>query len=261
MTRSRDGMFRIAVVLALLIVDSSAVLAECRAEVEAAFQKLQVRGRAYRRVTTMASTVHVADPRGIRIIRETAEFIPPDRKRRILEYVGNQPPTEMMRVGERTWMRQYQAWFEGYGWVDQDTFSSGVGATKTLFECIGIVAFEGKTYAGYRTSDDDDPRREMVVVAEGMIGQEEDLAKLRQQLDAVADDLSGWGHGVAGISDCRGREPAETKRAMTGSSSSFSGRIGACRTGLVFTLTTSYLLAQRRRHSALQRSGSDSAGC
>ena len=59
MTRSRDGMFRIAVVLALLIVDSSSVLADCRPEVEAAFQKLQVRGRSYRRVTTMASTVHV----------------------------------------------------------------------------------------------------------------------------------------------------------------------------------------------------------
>jgi hypothetical protein len=165
-----------------LVADSSAVLADCRAEVEAAFQKLQVRGRAYQRVTTMASTVHVADPRGIRIIRETAEFIPPDRKRRILEYVGSQPPTEMMRVGERTWMRQYQAWFEGYGWVDQDTFSSGVGSTKTIFECLGIVAFEGKTYAGYRTSDDDDPRREMVVVAVGKIGQDEDLARLRQQL-------------------------------------------------------------------------------
>jgi hypothetical protein len=130
----------------------------------------------------MASTVHVADLRGVRIIAETAEFIPPDRKRRILEYVGGQPPTDMMRVGERTWMRQYEAWFEGYGWVDQDIFPSGVGSTKTLFECLGIVAFEGKTFAGYRTSDDNDPRREMVVVAVGKIGQQEDLARLRQQL-------------------------------------------------------------------------------
>jgi hypothetical protein len=181
MSRSSGAKMRFAAVLVLLIVDNSAVLADCRAEVEAAFQKLKMPGRAYRRVTTMASSVHVA-PRGVRILRETAEFIPPDRKRRILEYVGSQPPTEMMRVGERTWMRQYQAWFEGYGWVDQDTFSSGVGSTKTLFECLGIVAFEGKTYAGYRTNDDDDPRREMVVVAVGKIGQEEDLARLRQQL-------------------------------------------------------------------------------
>ena len=181
MSRSRN-VLRTAVVLALLIVDSSAVLADCRAEVEAAFQKLQVRGRPYRRETTMAPSVHVADPRGVRIFRETAEFIPPDRKRRILEYVGGQPPTEMVRVGERTWMRQYQAWFEGYGWVDQDTFPSGVRSTKTLFECLGTVAFEGKTYAGYRTSDDDDPRQEMVVVAAGKIRQKEDLARLKQQL-------------------------------------------------------------------------------
>jgi hypothetical protein len=88
----------------------------------------------------------------------------------------------MVRVGERTWMRQYQAWFEGYGWVDQDTFPSGVRSPKTLFECLGTVAFEGKTYAGYRTSDDDDPRQEVVVVAVGKIGQKEDLARLKQQL-------------------------------------------------------------------------------
>jgi hypothetical protein len=36
---------------------------------------------------------------------------------------------------------------------------------------------------------------------------------------------------------------SETKRAMTGSGSSFSGRIDAGRTGWVFTLTTSQLVA------------------
>ncbi|HJZ31092.1 MAG TPA: hypothetical protein VKF35_08305 [Hyphomicrobiaceae bacterium] len=182
MIGSVDAMLRLSAVLLLLVVDSPALSADCRAEVEAAFQNLHMPGRAYRRQTTMAASVHVADPRGIRILRETAEFIPPDRKRRILDYDGGQPPTEMIRVGERTWMRQYQAWFEGYGWVDQDTFRSGLGSTKTRFECLGTVAFEGKTYAGYRTSDDDDSRREIVVDTAGKIPQEPDLARLRQQL-------------------------------------------------------------------------------
>jgi hypothetical protein len=60
MSRSSGAKMRFAAVLVLLIVDNSAVLADCRAEVEAAFQKLKMPGRAYRRVTTMASSVHVA---------------------------------------------------------------------------------------------------------------------------------------------------------------------------------------------------------
>jgi len=97
-------MLQIAAVLALLVANSSAALADCRAEVEVAFQKLQMPGRAYRREATMASIVHVADARGGQVLRETVEFILPDRKRRILDYVGDQPSSEWIRVGERTWV-------------------------------------------------------------------------------------------------------------------------------------------------------------
>jgi hypothetical protein len=153
MGRSFDTMLRSAAVLALLIVHSSAVLADCRAEVEAAFQKLQLPGRAYRRVTKMASIVHVADTRGVQIYRETAEFILPDRKRRILDYVGDQPSSEWIRVGERTWMHDDQQWLEGYGWMDTDIFLSGVWSPRTSVECLGAVVFEGKTYTGYGAND------------------------------------------------------------------------------------------------------------
>src|SRR5262245_32393879 len=63
-SRSRDVILRVAVVLALLALDT-AESADCRAEVEAAFQKLQIRSRPYRRATTIASSVHVPDPRGV----------------------------------------------------------------------------------------------------------------------------------------------------------------------------------------------------
>jgi len=149
----REAMLQIAAVLALLVANSSAALADCRAEVEAAFQKLQVPGRAYRRVTTMTSVVHVADSRGLQVRGETAEFILPDRKRRIVDYVGDQPSSEWIRVGERTWMREGQQWLEGYVWMDNDIFLSGVWSHRMSFECLGEVVFEGKTYAGYEAND------------------------------------------------------------------------------------------------------------
>jgi len=146
-------MLQIATVLALLVANSSAALADCRAEVEAAFQKLQMPGRAYRRVTTMTSVVHVADSRGLQVRGETAEFILPDRKRRIVDYVGDQPSSEWIRVGERTWMHEGQQWLEGYVWMDKDIFLSGVWSHRMSFECLGEVVFEGKTYAGYEAND------------------------------------------------------------------------------------------------------------
>jgi hypothetical protein len=156
-----------AAVLALLVANSSAALADCRAEVEAAFQKLQMPGRAYRRVTTMTSAVHVADSRGLQVRGETAEFILPDRKRRIVDYVGDQPSSEWIRVGERTWMREGQQWLEGYVWMDNDIFLSGVWSHRMSFECLGEVVFEGKTYAGYEAND---PTTARIVVGLGEPG-------------------------------------------------------------------------------------------
>src|SRR5262249_59926775 len=101
MSRPREAMLQIAAVLALLVANSSAALADCRAEVEAAFQKLQVPGRAYRRVTTMTSVVHVDDSRGLQVRGETAEFILPDRNRRMVDNIDNKPSSHRIRVGNR----------------------------------------------------------------------------------------------------------------------------------------------------------------
>jgi hypothetical protein len=160
-------MLQIAAVLALLVANSSAALADCRAEVEAAFQKLQMPGRAYRRVTTMTSVVHVADSRGLQVRGETAEFILPDRKRRIVDYVGDQPSSEWIRVGERTWMHEGQQWLEGYVWMDKDIFLSEVWSHRMSFECLGEVVFEGKTYAAYEAND---PTTARIVVRLGKPG-------------------------------------------------------------------------------------------
>jgi hypothetical protein len=159
-------MLQIAAVLALLVANSSAALADCGAEVEVAFQKLQMPGRAYRRETTMASNVHVADTRGIQVFRETVEFILPDRKRRILDYVGDQPSSEWIRVGERTWVHEGQQWLEGYAWMDKDILLSGVWSHRMSIECLGAVVFEGKTYTGYGAND---PTTASIVVGLGEV--------------------------------------------------------------------------------------------
>jgi hypothetical protein len=159
-------MLQIAAVLALLVANSSAALADCRAEVEVAFQKLQMPGRAYRRDTTMAPIVHVADTRGVQVFRETVEFILPDRKRRILDYVGDQPSSEWIRVGERTWVHEGQQWLEGYAWMDKDILLSGVWSLRMSFECLGAVVFEGKAYTGYGAND---PTTASIVIGLGEV--------------------------------------------------------------------------------------------
>src|SRR5262249_32528424 len=146
MSRPREAMLQIAAVLALLVANSSAALADFRAEVEAAFQKLQVPGRAYRRVTTMTSVVHVDDSRGLQVRGETAEFILPDRKRRIVDYVGDQPSSEWIRVGERTWMHEGQQWLEGYVWMDKGILFSGGWAHRVSFEWLVEVGWWGKSF-------------------------------------------------------------------------------------------------------------------
>ena len=155
MSRHCDVGLRIAAVLALLVMHSQAGFADCRGEVEAAFQKLETPGLPYRSETTIPISAQLARQLGragsaqLNVL-EIAEFIPPDRMRKVLDYFKDRP-TEIIRVGTRTWMRQDERWFEGGSALARDTFPSGAGSAETIFECLGTVAFEGKAYAGYRT--------------------------------------------------------------------------------------------------------------
>jgi hypothetical protein len=77
MSRSRSAVLRVPAVLTFLIVHSSAVLADCRAEIDAAFQKLQMPGRAFRRVTTIDPIVPVIGPRGFAsLVKPLSSFHP-----------------------------------------------------------------------------------------------------------------------------------------------------------------------------------------
>jgi hypothetical protein len=73
MRRQRDVRLRVTAVLAFLVAGSTAVSADCRGEVEAAFERLETLDRPYRSEMTIGT------------YRETTEFIPPDRMRQIVD--------------------------------------------------------------------------------------------------------------------------------------------------------------------------------
>jgi hypothetical protein len=130
---------------------------------EAAFQKLEKPDRPYRSEVTVGG------------YRATIEFIPPDRVRqivdsannwlqgipdsanwlrRILAYFAGRDPFETIQIGNRTWKRVNRKWLE-YGSAPKIS-PTGLPplemTSETAFACLEDIAFEGKTYAGYRIS-------------------------------------------------------------------------------------------------------------
>jgi hypothetical protein len=72
MFRVRDMILQAATLLTALVVDSTAVWADCRSEAEAAFQKLETPDRPYRSEMTITGP----DLALSQAHRETTEFIP-----------------------------------------------------------------------------------------------------------------------------------------------------------------------------------------
>ena len=159
MFRVRDVILQAATLLTALVVDSTAVWADCRSEAEAAFQKLEMPDRPYRSEMTITGP----DLALSQAHRETTEFIPPDRMRRIADspywfvrllfYFMGQDPIETIRIGDRTWERVDKKWVESpYGpKFPQETPFKAL-PPDVAFACLEAVRFEGRTYAGYQTS-------------------------------------------------------------------------------------------------------------
>lgn len=203
MTQQCSLRLQAAAVLSLLVAGGCTKSADCRSEVEAAFQRLETPGRPYR--IEMTNEHQRPEDLGALVpdIRETDEFIPPDRMRRIIsinhptwrktiDYFAADPSAEVIRVGKRTWIRLNKEWKESFEEGGQParhlfpTFPTGAGLSEATVECLGTVEFEGRTYAGYRTSL---PRIAATLTLEvpgrpsqiSKMQQEEVSAKLKQQ--------------------------------------------------------------------------------
>jgi hypothetical protein len=153
MFRPRDVSLRVAAVLALFVVDSTAASADCRAKAEAAIQKVDRPDRPYRSVMTVGRTY-----------RETIEFIPPDRMRKIADspnwienvvaYLAGEGPIGTIQIGDRRWERWGKKWAD-YGFAAKalpEVLSSEAPPADATFACLDAVAFEGATYIGYQIS-------------------------------------------------------------------------------------------------------------
>lgn len=147
MTRPQWARFGAAASLCLWVMGCSDTpvdtAAECWGEVEAAYQRLE--RQSYRAETTSIRDRQTG--------RRTVEFVPPDRTRLIVGTGGLD--TELIKVGNRLWLREHTEWRE---WSDQlrgapFALLLKVRPDETTFACLGSVEFSGRTYTGYRTRD------------------------------------------------------------------------------------------------------------
>jgi hypothetical protein len=150
--RRRVNIFAVTFSL-LCLAPTAASVAEpstsCRDEVAAAFERLKT--LPHRK----EETIVVSDQQ---TAHEISEFLPPDRIRKIENNgVPGYGTSQTIWVGQRVWSN-WTGW--PWGWRAWDPFLlRGRGmesadmpiAADAVFECLGRVEFEGKTYLGYRS--------------------------------------------------------------------------------------------------------------
>jgi hypothetical protein len=141
----------------LLCTGCAEATASCRNEVVAAFERLRTSGLPYRRETTIVVNNQ-------QTYRETAEYLPPDRLRKVTDPGSVDVGTsEVIRVGARAWERQSKRWsweewepglaqeiYGGSAGMDFSIWPDRIDPQQLVFECLGRVVFKGTAYVGYR---------------------------------------------------------------------------------------------------------------
>lgn len=162
MRRRRDVSLPVAAAFAFFVAASTVAWADCRGEVEAAFQKLEKPDRPYRSEATVwgyRGTIEFIPPDRVRRIAVPPDWMPgnwgsADWLRRILNYLARSDPIETIQIGNRRWMHENKKWVE-YGSAPKIS-PTGLPppemTSDTAFACLEAIAFGGKTYTGYRIS-------------------------------------------------------------------------------------------------------------
>lgn len=144
-------MRNIALATIALALASTCAAADCTSEVNEAFAKLR-KSAAFRMETK------VTNPQGT--LTMSNDYLLPDRMHQTVSMGSGGPEKmEMILISGKAWSNQGNA-----GWAEVPAdFASKIAqqmketvtdAPKddSKFECLGDVTFEGKTYAGYRTT-------------------------------------------------------------------------------------------------------------
>lgn len=166
--------------------------ADCRDEVQAAFERLKASGRPYRKEVTFVVG-------GQQPFHGTVEFLPPDRMR---ETTNNGVPgygtIETIRVGQRAWLNSGgwpSDWRWPWGWREWNPWLMQMSLEKnkdfstlldysipagTAFECLGKVEFNGAAYLGYRARLE----KRIATIAQGPLSEarQQELARRFQQM-------------------------------------------------------------------------------
>lgn len=144
-------------IVALLCAGCAKATANCRNEVVAAYERLRTSALPYRRETTIVVNNQ-------QTYRETAEYLPPDRLRKVTDPGSVDVGTsEVIRVGARAWERQSRRWswdewepglaqeiYGGSAGMDFSIRPDRVVPESHVFECLGRVEFKGTAYVAYR---------------------------------------------------------------------------------------------------------------
>jgi hypothetical protein len=135
---------------AVLTCTAGSATADCTSEVNDAFAKLR-KSAAFRMETK------ITNPQGT--LTMSNDYVLPDRMHQTVSMGGDGPQAmQMILVGGKAWSNQGNA-----GWAEvPEKFATTIAKQmkdtvveppkdESQFECLGDVAFEGKTYAAYRT--------------------------------------------------------------------------------------------------------------
>lgn len=148
-------MLRIGPALLIAVVAASPAIADCRADVEAAFEKQRTASPGYRVVAEQ-----MQDNGKVEI---TIDYMQPDRMYQKVVAPNERAPIETIAVGKWAWGNM------GSGWEElQPQFAQSVTAHahSTLaepakasgeFDCLGKVTVDGKEYLGYRSKAAETP--------------------------------------------------------------------------------------------------------
>lgn len=136
--------------VAALLPAFTAARADCTSDVNDAFAKLR-KSSAFRMETT------ITNPQGT--LTMSNDYVLPDRMHQTVSMGASGPQKmEMILIGGKAWSNQGDA-----GWAEvPEKFASTIAKQmkdtvseppkdESKYECLGDVAFEGKTYAAYRT--------------------------------------------------------------------------------------------------------------
>lgn len=132
--------------VALLVLLSSPVLADCKAEVDGAFAKL-------RDAKSFRLTTKIVNPQGT--LNMQVDYILPDRMHQRVRLGDSPAEMETVAIGDKVWSNQGQGWAEvpkNFAEEIAKQLKSSVAEpskSNVEYSCLGDKEFEGKSYAAY----------------------------------------------------------------------------------------------------------------